>query len=65
MYGHFDFKVRCAGLYVLGYYYKLVIIYHEYSNQRKTIKLKGPTFAMEYSMRQTKIFINYAKEQLD
>jgi hypothetical protein len=65
VYGHLEFKVRCAGLYVLGYYYKLVIAYHEYSSQRQTIKLKGPTFAMEYPTRQIKIFINYAKEQLD
>jgi hypothetical protein len=65
MYGHLVFKVKCVGIYVLGYYYKLVIVYHEYSSQQQTIKLKGPTFAMEYLTRQIKIFINYAKEQLD
>jgi hypothetical protein len=65
VYGHLEFKVRCVGLYVLDYYYKLVIAYHEYTSQWQTIKLKGPTFVMEYSTRQTKIFINYAKEQVD
>jgi hypothetical protein len=33
VYGHLEFKVRCVGLYVLDYYYKLVIAYHEYTSQ--------------------------------
>jgi hypothetical protein len=50
-YGHIELEARCIGVHVLHYCCKLVIVYHEYSGQQKTVKLKGPTFVMEYPIR--------------
>jgi hypothetical protein len=41
MYGHIKLEARCIGIYVIHHYCKLVVVYHEYSGQRKTIKLEG------------------------